>query len=70
MGSIVRFLSSKEELEIEDKVTTKIYGAISADNFGCSNVINSREGKIFGILSLHDRFLLLFVLHLFIQGTN
>jgi uncharacterized membrane protein/thiol-disulfide isomerase/thioredoxin len=60
-GLTLSFLTSKEELGIKDKVTTKVCGAISGDKFGCSNVINSREGKIFGILSLADLSLLFFV---------
>jgi protein-disulfide isomerase/uncharacterized membrane protein len=61
IGAAISYLTTKEELGIKDKVTTKVCGAISGDTLGCSNVINSREGKIFGVLSLADSSLLFFI---------
>jgi len=60
IGLIISYLTTREELGIKDKVTTKVCGAISGDTHGCSNVINSREGKIFGVISLADASLLFF----------
>ena len=41
-----------EEKGINGEVSSKVCGAMSVDTLGRSNVINSREGKIFGVKTL------------------
>ena len=54
LGLGISYLISKEALGIKDTVTAKVCGAISNSGKGCSNVINSSEGKIIAGLGLSD----------------
>ncbi|MEM7086269.1 MAG: hypothetical protein AAF489_08815 [Bacteroidota bacterium] len=49
---VYKHTTNTKEKGILGKVTSEVCGAKSVDILGHSNVINSREGKIFGVKTL------------------